>query len=84
MHEVHHAKKDWIRRAKKFAVNNFGGDLLKMTRCLKRVHNCKLWEDLNRQYHHVAYTLMREYEDNTTLTQTVACAGGTCDILTAH
>jgi ribonucleoside-diphosphate reductase alpha chain len=84
MHDVHHLKKDWIRRARKFADNNFGGDALKMTRCLKRVHNCKLWEDLNRQHHHVDYTLMTEYQDNTTMTQTIACAGGACEILGKH
>jgi hypothetical protein len=36
-----------------------------MTRCLKRVHNCKLWEDLNRTYAPVDYTQMLENEDNT-------------------
>ncbi len=81
MEEVHELKKDWIRRARKFAENNFGGNLLKTTRCLKRVHNCKLWEDLNRYHEHVDYTMMREFEDNTTLTETIACAGGACDVL---
>lgn len=80
---VHMAKKDWVRRAKKLADNYFEGDLLKMTRCLKRVHNSKLWEDINRLHHYVDYTLLRESTDNTTLTETVACGGGACDILTA-
>ena len=79
--QVRTAKKDWIRRAHKFARNYFNDDALKMTRCLKRVHYCKLWEDLTREYAPVDYTLMVEREDNTTVSQTIACAGGKCDIL---
>ena len=79
--QVQHAKRDWIRRAHKFAHNYFNGDILKTTRCLKRVHNCKLWEDLQRKYCSVDYTKMIEDQDNTTLTQTIACAGGKCDII---
>ncbi len=81
LEQVRLARLDWVRRAHKFAVNYFGGDVLKMTRCLKRVHHCKLWEDLMREYRHVDYTMMIEDEDNTELTQTVACAGGKCDII---
>lgn len=74
-------KKDWVRRAKKFATNYFNDDVLVMTRCLKRVHNSKLWEDLQRQYVHVDYELLCEERDNTTLEQTIACAGGKCEVL---
>ena len=42
-------QQDWVRRAKKFATNYFGGNIREMTYCLKRVHNCKLWEDLTRE-----------------------------------
>ena len=75
------AKFHWMERAKKFASNYFGGDVLKMTRCLKRVNNSKLWDDINRTSNPVDYTLMVEKRDNTILTQTVACGGGQCDIL---
>lgn len=81
LEQVRLARLDWVRRAHKFACNYFGGDVLKMTRCLKRVHNCKLWEDLMREYRHVDYTMMLEDDDNTELTQTVACAGGACEII---
>jgi ribonucleoside-diphosphate reductase alpha chain len=74
-------KLDWVRRARKFADNYFGGDALKMTRCLKRVHNCKLWEDLTRTQHAVDYTQLIEKQDNTVVAATVACAGGKCEIL---
>ena len=55
---VREAKLDWLRRAHKFAKNYFGGDTLKMTRCLKRIDACKLWEDLNRTNTPVDYTLL--------------------------
>lgn len=74
-------RSDWVRRAGKFARNYFGGDVLKMTRCLKRVHNCKLWEDLQREYRHVDYRKLVETRDNTELEQTIACGGGACEIL---
>jgi len=78
---VREAKLDWLRRAHKFAKNYFGGDALKMTRCLKRIDACKLWEDLNRTNMPVDYTLLVERQDNTTVTQTVACAGGKCELI---
>lgn len=73
------AKKDWVRRAQKFAKNYFAGDVRRMSYCLKRVNNCKLWEDLTREYIPVDYTLMYEDSDNTKLVDAVACAGGKCD-----
>lgn len=78
---VREAKRDWIRRAHKFARNYFGGDALKMTRCLKRVHNCKLWEDLTRTYAPVDYTKLVEKQDNTSVTESVACGGGKCELI---
>ena len=72
-------KHDWVRRAHKFALNYFANDPIKMTRCLKRVHNCKLWEDLTRTHAPVDYTQLIEKQDNTMVTATVACAGGSCE-----
>jgi len=74
-------KIDWVRRAKKFADNYFGKDVIKMTRCLKRVHNCKLWQDLTRTIAPVDYTLCLDNHDNTEATETIACAGGKCDLI---
>jgi ribonucleoside-diphosphate reductase alpha chain len=78
---VREGKRDWLRRAHKFAKNYFGGDSLKMTRCLKRVHSCKLWEDLTRTYLPVDFTQLKERHDTTTVAQTVACAGGQCELI---
>lgn len=72
------ARKDWVRRAHKFARNYFGGDVRRMTYCLKRVNNCKLWEDLSRESVPVDYTLLLEESDDTKLVDAVACAGGAC------
>ena len=78
---VQQTKRDWVRRAHKFAKNYFDNDCLKMTRCLKRVNACKQWEDLTRTYAPVDYTQLIERQDNTTVTQTVACAGGKCELI---
>jgi len=78
---VREEKRDWVRRAHKFAQNYFSGDPLKMTRCLKRVHSCKLWEDLTRTYLPVDYTQLQERHDTTTVAQTIACAGGQCELI---
>lgn len=75
------AQKDWVRRAHQFARNYFTADVREMTYCLKRVHNCKRWEDLTREYRPVTYAEMIESEDGTVLEQTIACAGGSCQIL---
>ena len=74
-------RKDWVRRAHKFARNYFDGDMLRMTRCLKRVHNCKHWEDLQREYVNVNYTELIEECDNTKVEETIACGGGACEII---
>jgi hypothetical protein len=81
MEEIRNSKIDWIRRAHKFSVNYFGNDRIKMTRCLKRVSACKMWEDLTRSYAPVDYTQLIETRDVTTVNETVACAGGQCEIL---
>ena len=78
---VQEAKRDWVRRAHKFAKNYFNGDNLKMTRCLKRVTSCKLWEDLNRTYLPVDYTQLTEKIDTTAVNETVACAGVQCALI---
>lgn len=78
---VYLARTDWVRRAHKFAGNYFAGNVREMTWCLKRVHNCKLWEDLTREYQPIDWSATRELSDETTLEQTVACAGGQCSII---
>ena len=71
---------DWVRRSKQFAHRYFDGDVKQMTYCLKDVSNWKYWVDLNREYKDVDYSKMQEEEDNTKIEETIACAGGSCQI----
>jgi len=80
LHCVWEAKKDFVRRAVQFANRYFEGDARHMTHCLKEVHNWKLWQDLQREYKDVDYSLMREETDETKPMDTIACAGGACAI----
>lgn len=74
-------KKDWVRRAKQFAARYFENDIRKMTYCLKDVYNLKQWIDLTREYKDVDYSDMYEESDDTKIAETIACAGGSCDII---
>ncbi len=73
-------KFDWVRRAKQFADRYFKGDVRQMTYCLKAVSNWHKWCCLKREYQPVDFTTMIEHEDNTKLEQTIACAGGLCEL----
>ncbi len=74
-------QRDWVRRANKFAQNYFGGDARKACHCLKRISLLKTWQDLNREFVAVDYTLMPEDHDATAPMETVACSGGACTII---
>lgn len=74
-------QKDWVRRCRQYADRFFGGDVKKATYCLKDVDNWHQWVRIRRQNVPVDYTAMVEDDDNTTLQQTVACAGGKCDVI---
>jgi len=69
----------WVDRAVKFANSYFDGDVKRMTYCLKDVNNWKMWCDLQREYVDVPWDEFFEEDDNTKLSETVACAGGQCE-----
>lgn len=76
-------KRDWLRRAKQFAVRYFGGDLRKMTYCLKDCANWKYWLDLKREYKEIDWSAVIEEREHIVSIDTLgaqACAGGSCDI----
>jgi len=75
---IYYAQKDWIRRAHQFAERYFNGDTKLMTYCLKEVSMWHLWCNLRREYVDVDYKELVEEEDNTTIQETIACAGGAC------
>lgn len=74
------AKMDWIRRVEQFAERYCEGDVRKCCRLMKHVNNWKVWMDLNRVYQDVDYTQLFEEADTTKPLDTVACAGGACEV----
>jgi ribonucleoside-triphosphate reductase len=74
-------KKIWAERCNKFSQKYMGGDLKKLSYCMKDVYNWKEWVDMKREYKTVEYTECLETQDNTKLEQELACAGGVCEIV---
>ena len=75
-------KKDWIRRAKKFAKTYFKNDLLQMTYCLKDVHINKKYHDIKRSLKPIDWAKEKisvHFTDVDTL-GSIACAGNSCEI----
>lgn len=75
-------KRDWVRRAKKFADNYFGGDILEMTNCLKDCHNLHKWCTITKSLVPINFSEeIREmrYTDVDTM-GAIACSGGVCEI----
>ena len=75
-------KRDWIRRATKFANNFFDGSIMEMTFCLKDCFNLHKWEAINRSYKPVDFSTQlskQVYTDVDTM-GSQACSGGACEI----
>ncbi len=75
-------KRDWIRRATKFAKNYFSDDLDKMTNCLKDCYNLHKWANINRSMQNIDFSKelsKQTYIDIDTMAG-AACAGGVCEI----
>ena len=79
-HAAWQAKVDWVRRVKQFADRYCSNDVRKCSYLLKHVNNWKLWLDLRREYKDIDYTQLTELEDNTRPMDTIACAGGACEL----
>lgn len=75
-------KRDWVRRAKKFANNYFDGDLLKATFCLKDCYNLhKMHSIINTmQYIDFSTALSKQKYTEVDTIGSAGCAGGTCEI----
>lgn len=65
-------------KMKNFAGKYFGGDIKRLTYCMKDVYNWKIYCDLYETYKKVDYTQLLETEDNTAGIEEVSCAGGAC------
>lgn len=75
-------KRDWVRRAKKFAKRYFKNDLKKMTYCLKDVYILHKWETITRTFKNVNWLeadIKPKYTDINTM-GAQACSGGSCEI----
>ena len=75
-------KRDWVRRAKKYADNYFNGDLLEMTNCLKDCYNLHKWKTVERTIQPIDFSQSmkeKQFVDVSGL-GAQACAGGACSI----
>jgi len=68
----------FVTKMKNFAGKYFGGDIRRLTYCMKDVYNWKLYCDLFSSFKKVDYTQLVETEDNTAGIEEVSCAGGAC------
>lgn len=76
-------KRDWVRRAGNFATKYFGGDIKKMTYCLKDVQNLHKWEKITKNIQNIDWAKElkeKQYTDIDTM-GAQACSGGACDIV---
>lgn len=76
-------KRDWVRRARKFANNYFEGDILKMTFCLKDCYNLHKWLGIEKSIKSVDFASAlseQKYTDVDSLAG-AACAGGACEVV---
>ena len=76
-------KRDWIRRATKFAANYFNSDLNNMIACLKDCYNLHKWSNINRSMYHIDFSKelqAQQYVDVDSLAG-AACAGGSCELV---
>lgn len=75
-------KRDWIRRATKFANNFFNGDIMKMTFCLKDCYNLHKWESIKNSFVPIDFStqLSKQVYTEVDTMGSQACAGGACEI----
>lgn len=75
-------KRDWVRRASKYAKNFFDGDVMRMTFCLKDCHNLHKWTSINTKFKEVDFSTELEQQKYTEVDTmgSAACAGGVCSI----
>jgi len=79
---AHLLKRDWVRRAKKFAASYFDGDAIKATYCLKDAHNLHKWESIARTLSYVDFSMdlsQQTYTDVDTM-GAQGCSGGACEV----
>lgn len=76
-------KRDWVRRAKKYAKNYFNGNILEMTNCLKDCYNLHKWKTIERTMKDIDFASelnAKSFVDVDSLAGQ-ACAGGACEVV---
>lgn len=75
-------KRDWVRRANKFASHHFNGDIKKMTYCLKDCFNLHKWIKINNLIKPINFSTELSQQKFTEVDAlgSQACAGGACEI----
>ena len=78
----HLLKRDWVRRARKYAGNYFGGDIVEMTNCLKDCFNLHKWKTIERTMKPIDFSkeIGEKHFVEVDTMGAVACAGGACSI----
>ena len=75
-------KRDWIRRANKFARNYFDNDIQKMTFCLKDCYNRHKWNNIEKTLKLINFATdlsKQQYVEVDTM-GSQGCAGGACEV----
>lgn len=75
-------KRDWVRRANKYAKNFFEGDVSLMTYCLKDCYNLHKWTNIEMQLKQISFSTelkQKKFVDVDTL-GSQGCAGGQCEV----
>lgn len=75
-------KRDWVRRANKYAKNYFASDQGEMTNCLKDCYNFHKWKTINRKLQSVDFTkeMLKKKFTNVDTMGAVACSGTQCEV----
>lgn len=76
-------KRDWVRRAKKFAATHFDGDVMKLTFMLKDCHNLHKWTGINTSFQMVDFSTELAQQSYTEVDSMGAsgCSGGVCELV---
>lgn len=75
-------KRDWVRRAKKFATNYFNDDLNAMISCIKDCYNLHKWSSINNSMVHINFSkeLQSQVYTEVDTMGAAACSGGSCEL----
>ena len=76
-------KRDWVRRAKKFADNYFDGDMTKMTFCLKDCYNLHKWNNIQKTIVDISFAneLQEKVFVDADSLAGATCSGNQCEVI---